>query len=205
MRSWKAFALSAITAALHLHITITDAIPTRGPGRNQASSDVGIWEGPEPSLRAHPGLASFTGASTITRRADQLQVALPDGWSAVVQQFSCFLPISPSNIEQFETFWTTIMAYALTQMLQNKTPQDRVAFRYGLWSLQFLMGARSSVHDFQWSFIYYFALYMSKWAQRGFVGYGCLAFRHPSGIVFSVHFRRAGGFAEAGDNLSTPM
>lgn len=98
------------------------------------------------------------------------------------------------------------MVYALSQMLQDKTPRDRVAFRCGLWSLKFLMNARSSVQDFQWSFIYYFALYMLKWARRGFVGYGGLGIRHSSGILFSVQLRRAGGFAESGDNAwSEPM
>lgn len=194
MHSWKLFALSAIAAAaLHLHITITDASLARGPVRKQASSAIGNWEELESSLNAHPDVATFTGLSSIARRADQLQVALPDGWSASVQQFSCFLPIPPSNFEQVEEFWTNIMVYGLTQMIQNNTPQDRVAFRYGLWSLKFLMSPRSSVQEFQWSFVYYFAQFMLRWAQRGFVGYGGLGFRHSSGVIFAVELRKPGG------------
>jgi hypothetical protein len=193
MHSWKLFALSAIAAALHLHITITDASLARGPVRKQASSAIGNWEELESSLNAHPDVATFTGLSSIARRADQLQVALPDGWSASVQQFSCFLPIPTSNFEQVEEFWTNIMVYGLTQMIQNNTPQDRVAFRYGLWSLKFLMSPRSSVQEFQWSFVYYFAQFMLRWAQRGFVGYGGLGFRHSSGVIFAVELRKAGG------------
>lgn len=153
---------------------------------NRASSAIGNWEELESSLNAHPDVATFTELSSIARRADQLQVALPDGWSASVQQFSCFLPIPPSNFEEVEEFWTSIMVYALTQMIQNNMPQDRVAFRYGLWSLKFLMSPRSSVQEFQWSFVYYFAQFMLRWPQRGFVGYGGLCFRHLSGVMFTV-------------------
>lgn len=207
MYSWKAFSLFAFAATILFHITITDAGPARGLVHNQASSAIGTWKASElPPFNAHPDMTTFTGLFSIIRRADQLQVALPDGWSAIVRQFSCFVPIPPNNFEQVEEFWTKIMVFALARMLQDKTLQDRVAFNYGLWSLTFLMSPRSIVQEFQWSFVYYFALYMLRWAQRGFVGYGGLDFRHSSGIMFAVHLRKAGGLAEAGDKaLSKPM
>lgn len=200
MHSWKVLAFSAIAVVLHFYVTITDASLVRGPVRKQASSAIGNWAEPESTLHAHLDIAPFTEPTSIAKRADPLQVALPDGWSAFVQQFSCFLQITPSNIETVEEFWTNIMVYALTQMIQNHTPQDRVAFRYGLWSLTFSMSPRSSVQEFQWSFVYYFAQYMLRWAQRGFIGYGELGFRHSTGVMFAVQLRKAGGFVQAGDN-----
>ena len=192
MHWWKAVILSGIPTVLFF-------VPGTNAGPISSTVAHECWE---TRLISHCPNPSSEKPSILTPRAitdPAPQFALPDSWVASVHQFSAITQVSPNAIQSFESFWKSIMAAVLAQMLQNAPLRRRVRFSSGPWSLTLRMTATSSVPALQWEFVYYFARYFLRWAERGTLGYGGVTFRHPSGVVFEAVFRKLGGLTVAGD------
>ena len=46
----------------------------------------------------------------------------------------------------------------------------------------------STVQQVEWSFVYYFAMYMRNWIMNGYTGSGAIMFKHTSGIKLVAYF-----------------
>ena len=179
---------------LFLLITFTHAGPDRSLSSRQASAIAEKDDLQLLSLNPQPNAATSSQPPSLQPRvipnipSIPPQIALPDSWVATLHPFSTLTSLSPSASRGFESFWRHVMASALAQILNNTPLRGRLRFRFGSWRLTFVMNPRSSVQQFQWTFVYYFARYMLRWAERGLLGYGGVTMRHPSGVLFQVAF-----------------
>lgn len=151
----------------------------------------------ESSLRSSPTTLTSIPLTVISKskRARQSlgawgeQYALPHGWSVTVSTMSMFMSFgSQAAADWFEDFYWFLQVACATQMLNDGPYLPRIIANHGPWRLALTMHSTSTVQQIEWSFVYYFAMYMRNWVLNGYTGTGALAFRHTSGIKLVALF-----------------
>lgn len=73
-------------------------------------------------------------------------------------------------------------------MLDNSPCPPLITATQGQWKLILAMHPQSTVQQIEWSFVYYFAMYMGNWVLNGYTGTGAIMFKHTSGIKLVAFF-----------------
>ena len=117
------------------------------------------------------------------------QYALPHGWSVTVSSMSLFMNFgSQAASAWFDNFYWRLQIACAARMRNNSPYLHKVVVTQNTWRLTLTMHQQSPVQQIEWSFVYYFAMYMRNWVRNGYTGAGALKFKHTSGVIMMVAF-----------------
>ena len=95
---------------------------------------------------------------------------------------------SPAAARWFDDFFQKLQIACATRML-NDAPYNRlITASQSSWRLVLGMHPDSTVQRIEWSFVYYFAMYMRNWIRNGYTGTGAIMFQHTSGVKLLAFF-----------------
>ena len=115
--------------------------------------------------------------------------ALPHGWSVTVSTLSVYMDLgSQAAASWFDRFFWKLQIICAARMLDNAPYHRLITASESTWRLVLGMHPDSTVQQIEWSFVYYFAMYMRNWIMNGYTGTGAIMFKHTSGIKLLAFF-----------------
>ena len=115
--------------------------------------------------------------------------ALPHGWSVTVSTLSVYVDLgSQTAASWFDRFFWKLQILCAARMLNNAPYHRLITASESTWRLVLGMHPDSTVQHIEWSFVYYFSMYMRNWIMNGYTGTGAIMFKHTSGIKLVAFF-----------------
>lgn len=174
--------ISVITASPHFlvdHVAITE---DKSRFHSTSLTPTHLANGPH-TKRAFPTMGPW-GES----------YALPYGWSVTVSTLSVYIDMeTQAAANWFDNFFWKLQTFCAARMLNNDPYQRLITASESRWRLAIGMHPDSTVQQIEWSFVYYFAMYMRNWIRNGFTGTGAIMFKHTSGIKLLAIFTNEQG------------